>query len=322
MEGVQMSKPAYERVLVTGGTGMVGSTFDTLDTCCELILVGSNGCDLRDYASTLSLISSLKPDAVIHLAAKVGGVKGNTDYVSDFYSDNVRINTNVLDACHLSGVKKVVSLLSTCVYPDSVNYPLTEDQVHNGEPHKSNFGYAYAKRMLDVHSRALRQQHGCNFVTAVPNNLYGINDNFDLENGHVVPALIRKIYEAKIGKNTGPVNIWGDGSPLREFTLAKDMANILFYVLENYEDVEPINVGNTTEYSILDLVELICKEFNYQGEIFWDTTKPMGQIKKPSSNKRFLDLGWKKSNYTTLENGIKLTCRWFEKKYPNIRGVS
>ena len=312
------------KILVTGGTGMVGSAFKNINTKHEIILVGSKDCDLVVRKSTFKMVHEIRPDSIIHLAARVGGVKGNTDYVADFYSENIRINTNILDAAYTYDIKKVVSLLSTCVYPDKAEYPLTEDQIHNGPPHKSNFGYAYAKRMLDVHSQALRQQHGCNFVTAVPNNLYGLNDNFDLENGHVIPALIRKIYEAKVQENhavhTG-VNIWGDGSPLREFTFASDMANILIHVLETYEGSVPINVGNTTEYSISDVVTLISKELDYNGIIFWDTTKPMGQLRKPSNNQRFLQLGWKSGNYTSLEEGIKITCKWFKENYPNVRGT-
>ncbi|MAF25520.1 GDP-fucose synthetase [bacterium] len=312
------------KILVTGGTGMVGSAFKNINTKHEIILVGSKDCDLVVRKSTFKMVHEIRPDSIIHLAARVGGVKGNTDYVADFYSENIRINTNILDAAYTYDIKKAVSLLSTCVYPDKAEYPLTEDQIQNGPPHKSNFGYAYAKRMLDVHSQALRQQHGCNFVTAVPNNLYGLNDNFDLENGHVIPALIRKIYEAKVQENhavhTG-VNIWGDGSPLREFTFASDMANILIHVLETYEGSAPINVGNTTEYSISDVVTLISKELDYNGIIFWDTTKPMGQLRKPSNNQRFLQLGWKSENYTSLEEGIKITCKWFKENYPNVRGT-
>ena len=257
------------KVLVTGGTGMVGSAFRNMqkDTAHEFILVGSEEADLTSYEKTSRMLEQKKPDAVIHLAAKVGGVKGNTDFVADFFSDNVLINTNLLNACNAQGISRVVSLLSTCVYPDVVNYPLTEDQIHNGEPHHSNFGYAYAKRMIDVHSRALRAQYGRNYVCAVPNNLYGLHDNFDLENGHVIPAIIRKVWEAK---NTGnPPVFWGDGSPLREFTFANDIAKALTFVLENYNSKEPINVGSTEEVSIVSVVQTVCELLNYKGKVVW-----------------------------------------------------
>jgi GDP-L-fucose synthase len=306
------------KILITGGTGMVGRAFH--DILPDAIYVSSAEQDLKDPQSARFAMAEHKPDVVIHLAAKVGGVKGNTDYVADFYSDNALINTNVLNAAHAFGVKKVVSLLSTCVYPAEVKYPLTEDQIHNGEPHHSNFGYAYAKRMLDVQSRAYRQQHGCNFICAVPNNLYGENDNFDLENSHVIPALTRKIWEAKIN-NIPFVEVWGDGSPLREFTYSSDIAKILMFLLENYSEPEPINVGATAEYSIVKVVSFLCEFLEYEGAIRWNKFMPNGQQRKPSSNRKLLDLGWNEREYTTLKEGLKKTCDWFMMNYPDVRGV-
>ena len=307
------------RVLVTGGSGMVGSAFRDVSTPHEIILVGSSDYDLRNSDCAHKMIADCKPDSIIHLAARVGGVKGNTDFVADFFYDNTMINTNVLNASHAAGVQKVVSLLSTCVYPDEIEYPLTEEQIHAGPPHQSNFGYAYAKRMLDVHSRALRQQYGMNYVCAVPNNLFGPHDNFDLENGHVIPALIRKVWESK--KSGTVPTFWGDGSPLREFTYSDDIAAALLYVLENYNEPAPINIGSTGEISIKDLVGLICESLDYAGEIKWDASMPSGQLRKPSSNQAFLDLGWDEKSYTPLEAGIKKTCLWFANAYPNVRGV-
>ncbi len=299
-------------VLVTGGTGMVGSACKTVIPNADFIT--------RQQFHDLSY--NIKNKNVIHLAAKVGGVKANIDYMADFYHENSIINEKMLDYAHTGGAKKVVSLLSTCVYPDApyIKYPLTENQLHLGPPHNSNFGYAYAKRMVDVMSRAYREQYGCNFVTAIPNNLYGENDNFDLENSHVIPALIRKVWEAKIN-NKNYIECWGDGSPLREFTYSKDIAKILLFLLENYNNPEPINIGNTREYSIKEVVEIICKQLEYDGEIVWQTDKPSGQHRKPSCNQRLLDLGWKEENYTSLENGLKKTCDWFIMTYPNVRGV-
>ncbi len=307
------------KIVVTGGSGMVGSAFNNIETKHELILISSKDYNLLDEKSFRLCLSKEKPEAVIHLAAKVGGVKGNTDYVSEFYSENIRINCNVLNACNEAGIKKVVSLLSTCVYPEKVIYPLTEDQIHNGEPHPSNFGYAYAKRMLDIHSRALRQQYGRNYICAVPNNLYGLQDNFDLENGHVIPAIIRKIWEAK---NTGKSPVfWGDGSPLREFTYADDIAKILLFLLEEYNAAKPINIGNTEERSISSIVTMVSEILEYNGEIKWDVLKPSGQFKKPSSNSSLIDLGWETKKYTSFYDGMKKTCDWFINNYPDVRGV-
>ena len=308
------------RVLVTGGTGMVGAGFKNLNNSAyDFVLVGSKDCDLAQEHSTHRLIKEISPDAIIHLAARVGGVKGNTDFVADFFEDNIAMNTNVLQSAANHRIRKVISLLSTCVYPDKVDYPLTEDQIHNGPPHPSNFGYAYAKRMLDVHSRALRQQYGCNFICAVPNNLYGPHDNFDLENGHVIPAIIRKVWVAKLS-GISPV-FWSDGSALREFTYAPDLAGILLYLLDEYNDPDPINIGITEERSIKSVVKLVCGNLGYDGDVIWDETQPAGQHRKPSSNKKLIDLGWEKNDYTSFDIGLKRTCDWFIKNYPDVRGV-
>lgn len=303
--------------IVTGGTGMVG-------TAMQRILPSA------EYPSRQELWAAIKSPlyeeyegkSILHLAAKVGGVKANIDQPANFYKENAALNERLLSAAHYGGAQKVVSLLSTCVYPDAVyiRYPLTEDQLHFGPPHPSNFGYAYAKRMIDVMSRAYRQQYGCNFITAIPNNLYGENDNYDLENGHVIPALMRKIWEAKINENPS-VECWGDGSPLREFTYSEDIARILLFLLSEYDEEHPINIGNTEEYSIKQVVEVLCEFLEYDGKIIWNTSKPSGQFRKPSSNQKLLDLGWRYEWYTPLKKGLKKTCRWFKLNYPNVRGV-
>jgi GDP-L-fucose synthase len=305
------------KILITGGTGMVGSAFKSIQTKHELVLVGSADYDLRWANDCKSMIMDNQPDAIIHLAAKVGGVKGNTDYIADFFYDNIMINTNLLNVAKDQKVKKVVSLLSTCVYPNDVTYPLTEDQIHNGEPHQSNFGYAYAKRMLDVHSRALRHQYGCNYVTAIPNNMYGPNDSYDLLNGHVIPAIIRKIWEAKL-LDREPT-FWGDGSSLREFSYAPDIAKTLLWMVENYNQSIPLNIGGTGESSILDIVNKVKKIIGYKRSINWDSTMPKGQFRKPSSNKVFKSLN-PGFEYTDIDTGLQLTCQWFMENYPNVRG--
>lgn len=306
------------KILITGGTGMVGSAFEHIYPKRNIIICPRTY-DLRISQHAQRVLQNIRPDAIIHLAAKVGGVKANMEYLGDFYRDNILINTNVLEAARKFKVKKVVSLLSTCIYPDEVNYPLTEDQIHNGPPHPSNYAYAYAKRMLDIQSRAYRDQYGCNFITAIPNNLFGEHDNFDLENSHVLPAIIRKVYEAKL--NGTSVSLWGDGSPLREFTYSRDLAEILLFLLDHYNEPDPINVGNTNEISIKEAAETICEIMDFKGEINWDTTKPKGQHRKPSSNSKLLDLGWRKENYTNFKKALTKTCEWVILKYPSIRGI-
>lgn len=312
-------------VLVTGANGMVGRAVVkelvkyNYYTCIPVDLPDIDLCKTEDV---WHMYKNYRPNYVIHLAAKVGGVKGNMDYLADFYTENIMMNANVLHGAHLYGVEKVVSLLSTCVYPDKVNYPLTEDQIHNGPPHPSNYAYAYAKRMLDVQSQAYRDQFGTNFVTAIPNNLYGNFDNFDLNNSHVIPAMIRKIYEAKM--NNTNVELWGDGSPLREFTHVSDLANILLFILDMYNEREPINVGNTEEHSIKEIAEMIAEFLDFDGIINWNTSMPAGQFRKPSSNQKFKGFiadHHLKFNYMPLEKGLKETCEWFVKNYPNVRGV-
>jgi GDP-L-fucose synthase len=198
---------------------------------------------------------------------------------------------------------------------------MTEDQLNNGPPHSSNFGYAYAKRMLEVQARAYREQFGTDHICVIPNNLYGENDNYDLENSHVLPALVRKIWEAKL-QNKKYFEVWGDGEVYREFTYSEDICNSLLFCMDNYKGSDPINIGNTREHKLKDIIYLICDLLNYNGDIVFDTSKPKGQVRKPTSNKKFIDIGWNDSNYTSLEVGLKKTCDWFIKNYPNIRGIN
>ena len=314
-------------ILVTGGTGMVGKAIESI--CPNATFVGSSDCDLRSPLAVNELFLKHRPKFVIHLAARVGGVKGNSDYVADFFTDNIMINTNVLSYAHKFKVEKAISLLSTCVYPDKeyITYPLTEEQLHLGNPHESNYGYAFAKRMLDVQSRAFRKQFGSKFMCAIPNNIFGKHDNFDLENGHVVPAIIRKVWEAK--HETKTLELWGDGSPLREFTSSNDIAKALLFLLycvEYYDS--PINIGNVIETSIKEMTGKICGFLDYDGEVFWDVTKPAGQFRKPSSNALFTKLMKSSKDgskngfvYGDLDDDLKATCDWFKESYPYVRGV-
>ena len=308
-------------ILVTGGNGLLGNALKEVKKDCLFPTRKELDCEYKSDVKTNLRKNNV--DTVIHLAAKVGGVLSNTKYVFDFYQSNSNINNNVIESCVEEGVSKLVCCLSTCVYPDEkfITYPLTEGQLHLGSPHDSNFGYAYAKRMVDVQIRSARQQYNVDYISVIPNNLYGEHDNFDLENGHVLPAIIRKIWEAKINKKPY-FEVWGDGEVYREFTYAKDTAKAILFCLENYSDPSPINIGNTEEYLLKDIIMIIKDNLEYGGEIIFDKSKPKGQIRKPSSNQKFLDLGWKKEWYTPIEKGLKNTCEWFIKNYPNIRGVN
>ena len=310
-----MSGPSHRPL--PESSGLLGS--EILQESPGSIGLSSKDCDLT-APGRLRFHPSRKFDTVIHCAARVGGVKANTDNVADFFDDNIRMNMNVLEACKHDGLK-LVSVLSTCIYPDApyVKYPLTEEQLHMGPPHHSNFGYAYAKRMLEVQSRAYRQQFGCNFISAIPNNLYGPNDNYDLNSGHVIPALIRKFHEAMIaGKKE--VVVWGTGRPVREFTFARDAAKIILWLAENYDGDEPVNIGNPDWVSIEHLSMMIGEEIGYEGYVKFDSSKPDGQYEKPSSNEKLRALGWK-GEYTPLREGLRETIKSFTVRYPKVRGV-
>ena len=298
------------KTLVTGGYGMVGSAMETQ------IKLSREICDLTNPKQTEALFRTIRPDGVIHCAGKVGGIGGNSNYKGEYFYDNLMINTNVIEASRKAGVKNLVAFLSTCVFPDNVSYPLTVDQVHSGEPHESNYPYAYAKRMADVQIRAYREQYGLNYSSIIPSNIYGPNDNFSLEHGHVMPMLIHKLYLAK--KNKTDFTVWGSGKPLREFIYSKDIAKIAEWALFNYEGTEPLIVSGDEEISIKDLVGILVDEFKFKGKVVFDKTKPDGQLRKPSDNSKIKEL-LPDFEYTPFEQGIKETVNWFKENYENAR---
>jgi GDP-L-fucose synthase len=298
------------KTLVTGGYGMVGSAMETQ------IKLSREICDLTNPKQTEALFRTIRPEGVIHCAGKVGGIGGNSNYKGEYFYDNLMINTNVIESSRRAGVKRLVAFLSTCVFPDNVSYPLTVDQVHQGEPHSSNYPYAYAKRMADVQIRAYREQYGLNYTSIIPSNIYGPNDNFSLEHGHVMPMLIHKLYLAK--KNKTDFTVWGSGKPLREFIYSKDIAKIAEWALENYEGTEPLIVSGDDEVSIKDLVGLLVDEFKFKGKVVFDETKPDGQFRKPSDNSKIKEL-LPDFEYTPFEVGIKETVNWFKENYENAR---
>jgi GDP-L-fucose synthase len=298
------------KTLVTGGSGMVGSAIDAD------IKLGSRDCDLRDPYAVDALFSQYQPENVIHCAARVGGVGSNMKYKGEYFYDNIMMNTNVIESARKYGVKNLVCFLSTCVFPDKVNYPLTIDQIHTGEPHSSNYSYAYSKRMADIQIRSYKEQYGLNYKSVIPCNIYGPNDNFHIENGHVLPALIHKCYLAK--QNNTPLYIWGSGAPLREFIYSKDVAEITNWILENYDGNEPIILSTSEEISIKQLVEMVVKEMEFEGEVIFDTSKPEGQFRKPSDNSKLKEL-MPDFKFTPMEDGLKETIQWFINNYDNVR---
>ena len=300
------------KTIITGGTGLVGSTIN-IDNSVRL---SSKDVDLKNWEKTLELFKSLNPKHVIHCAARVGGIGGNMNYKGEFFYDNIMINTNVIEASRRVGVEKVVSFLSTCVFPDDVEYPLTESKIHLGEPHSSNYPYAYAKRMADIQSRAYKEQYDVDYISVIPTNIYGPNDNFNLEQGHVMPMLIHKCYLAQ--KNNEDFKVWGTGKPLREFIYSKDVGELTTWALENYDESEPIIFTPSQEISIRDLVDLIVSGFNFKGKGILDTDKPDGQYRKPSDNsklKKYLP----NFEFTPVEVGVQKTIEWFIENYEGAR---
>jgi len=298
------------KTLITGGTGLVGSAISAD------VKLSSKDANLISWEETKDVFLKHKPARVVHTAARVGGVGGNMSAKGEYYYDNIMINTNVLEACRITGVKKLVSLLSTCVFPDKVEYPLTEKKFHLGEPHSSNYGYSYAKRMIDVQSKVYRAQYDVNFVSVIPTNIYGPNDNFDVANGHVLPSLIHKCYLAK--KNNTDLTIWGSGTPLREFIYSKDIGKLVTWVLENYNEAEPIILSPSKEISIKDLVGLIVDAVGFTGDVVFDTSKPEGQFRKPTDNSK-LKSYLPDFEFVPIETGIRETVDWFEQNFEHAR---
>ncbi|KAJ7507171.1 hypothetical protein B0H11DRAFT_1970567 [Mycena galericulata] len=317
-------------VLVTGGTGLVGmalqhviktepvgSRFGKLPNETWIFASSAEG-DLRDPAQTLKLYEKYKPTHVIHLAALVGGVFKNMKYKLTFLRDNVLINDNVLHASYTQKTTKVISCLSTCVFPDKVEYPLDENKIHSGPPHESNFGYAHAKRMVDVQNHAYKEEFGCNFTSAIPTNIFGPHDNYDLEGAHVIPALMHKCYLAK--KNGTPFIVGGTGKPLRQFIFSWDLAKLFIWMLREYDDVEPIilSVGEDEEVSIKEVTDAIVKAVGFEGHYSFDTTLADGQFRKPASNKKLLNLvgGFQ---FTPFEQALDISVKWFVENYDTAR---
>jgi GDP-L-fucose synthase len=293
-------------LLVTGGSGLVGSaiTADFKPTHDEL--------DLMELDAIIDYIEQNEITHIIHCAARVGGIKANSEHLGEFFYDNIIMNSNLLEAARQCGVEKVVSFMSTCVFPDDATYPLSPDQIHNGEPHSSNYAYAYAKRMLEVQSRAYREQYGCNFVTVIPCNIYGPNDNFDLDSSHVIPALIHKCYISK--ENDTDFVIWGTGRAYREFIYVDDVATIAKWVLHNYNEPEPFIISPDEEISVAVLAQTIHFKMHGEGLIIYDHTKPDGQLRKPSDNsvlKRCLP----DFEFTPIQEGLSKTINWFLEEY-------
>jgi GDP-L-fucose synthase len=292
------------KVLITGGTGLVGSSIN-IDGAVK---VSSKDADLRDPSAVNALFNKVRPTHVIHCAARVGGVLANMNGNGNFFYDNIMMNTNVIEESRKWGVERMVCFVSTCIFPDQINVPLKEDCIHLGAPHSSNFGYAYAKRMVDVQIRAYEQQYGTNFVAVIPTNIYGPYDNFDLEKCHVVPALIRKCIEANI--SGGDFEVWGTGKTLREFVFSEDIGKLAEWALFDYKKNDPVILSSGQEVSIKQLAEIIANKVGYTKDIKWLPDKPEGQNRKPTDTSRLREY-FPDFQFTSLEDGIEKTVEWY-----------
>lgn len=301
-----------KRVWVTGGAGFLGSFIvEGLKQrgAREIFAPRTRDYDLREIAEVRRALRDLKPDLIIHAAARVGGIGANREHPADFFYDNLMMGTQLMHEAYKSNVGKFVALGTVCAYPKFTPVPFHEDDIWNGYPEETNAPYGLAKKMLLVQSQTYREQYGFNAVYLLPVNLYGPRDNFDPASSHVIPALIRKCVEAQ-ERGDDSIVVWGDGSPTREFLFVKDAAEGILLAAEKYNAPAPVNLGSAHEISIKELVELIARLTEFQGKLVWDTTKPNGQPR------RKLDTSRAKNEFgfvskTPFEQGLRETIDWY-----------
>ena len=295
------------KVFVAGHNGLVGSAIiRNLEAkhYQNIYWVGRENCDLRDRSQVDAYFKQSQPEYVIIAAAKVGGIHANSTYPAEFIYDNLMIQTNIIDAAYKNGVKKLIMLGSSCIYPRLAKQPITEDALMTGTLEPTNDAYAIAKIAGIRMCRAYRQQYGFNAISLMPTNLYGPNDNFDLLNSHVLPAMIRKFHEA-----TDEVTLWGDGSAMREFLHVDDLAEACYICMLKYDEPEPINIGTGEDVTIKELAETVADVVGNR-KIKWDTSKPNGTPRKVLNVNKLKSLGWNPT--INLREGIKSTYEWYK----------
>jgi GDP-L-fucose synthase len=300
------------KIYVAGHRGLVGSAIvRAIESQGEHTWIGQSRSelDLLDRKAVFEYVAQEKPDAVVIAAAKVGGIHANDTYPVQFLTENLQIETNLTDAAHAAGIPRLLFLGSSSVYPKLAQQPIKEEYLLTGELEKTNEAYALAKISGLKLVQAYRNQYGHHWISAMPTNMYGPGDNFDPDNSHVLPALIRKFQDAKT-RGDSTVSLWGSGTPLREFLHADDLASACLFLLENYDDEVAINVGVGQDVSIKELAELIQGVVGFEGEIEWDSSKPDGTPRKLLDVSRISSLGWKAQ--ISLEDGIRSTYEWFK----------
>lgn len=297
-----------KRVWVAGHRGMVGSALVRRLAAenCEILTASRSELDLKDQAAVRAWMAREKPDAIFLAAAKVGGILANDTYPADFLYDNLMIEANIIEAAFRNGIEKLCFLGSSCIYPKFAEQPIVEASLLTGALEPTNEWYAIAKIAGIKLAQAYRKQHGCDFISAMPTNLYGPGDNFNLNSSHVMPALIRKAHEAKIS-GASEIVVWGTGTPRREFLHVDDCADACVHLMKKYSDFEHVNVGSGEDITILELTRLVCEVVGFSGEIVHDLTKPDGTPRKLMSAEKIRRLGWRPS--ITLKDGMAKTYR-------------
>jgi GDP-L-fucose synthase len=304
-----------DKIFIAGHRGMVGSAiFRKLakEGFTNIITRTSKELDLRSQTAVAAFFEAEKPDYVFMAAAKVGGILANNTFRAEFLYDNLAMQNNIVHNSYVQGVKKLLFLGSSCIYPKMAPQPLKEEYLLTGLLEHTNEPYAIAKIAGIKLCDAYRDQYGCNFISAMPTNLYGPNDNYDLNKSHVLPALIRKFYEAKLN-NSPEVVMWGTGTPKREFLHVDDLADACFFLMQHYDEAGQINVGVGEDVTILELANMVKKAIGYQGEITHDLSKPDGTPRKLMDVNKLTALGWKAK--IGLEEGIGLVCKSFMEDY-------
>lgn len=299
------------KIYVAGHKGLVGSAIVRKLTASgykNILTADKIRLNLIDQRATADFFENEKPDYVFLAAAKVGGILANNNYPADFIYDNTMIESNIIHSSFKTGVKKLLFLGSSCIYPKLANQPIKEEYLLEGKLEPTNEPYAIAKILGIKLCQSFNRQYGTNYISVMPTNLYGYNDNFDLNNSHVLPALIRKFHEAKQNAQES-VTLWGTGAPYREFLFVEDLADACVFLMNNYNETEIVNVGTGSDISIKDLAELIKKIIGYKGNIEWDSSKPDGTPKKLLDVSKLSGLGWEST--TSLEKGIQLTYNWY-----------
>lgn len=309
-----MSIDKQDKIYIAGHTGLVGSSFVRKFKACgytNLILKTHAELDLTDSASVQKFFNKEKPDVVIDAAAKVGGIKANSEAPADFFYINMQIQQNLIWSAFKSNVKKFLFLGSACMYPKECTQPMKEECILTGLPEPTNEGYAIAKIGGSRLCSYLFKQYGVDFISAIPANAYGIGDSFDLNHSHVIPALIRRFHEAKIN-NAESVMLWGTGKAIREFINTDDVADACLFLLNNYSGEIPINVGTGEELSMYELAQIIKKTTGFKGKVLTDPSKPDGMMRRLCDSSRLHQLGWKSS--ISLEQGISQLYNWYLKE--------